>query len=234
MWPLPLKSVDLFARWTFRPRQHSFWPDQTDSTRKRAVNASDSKSCTRFGFLTVVEAQTGLVGGYLVVNEFARPTEFHCTAPVVADKAQQILFGSTLAPYLYGETIGQALVKKTSHLPPTVIFTDTEPALAVRAFVDSPVALVLSKSALPEGMPVNLSAQTHRLDEAHNVPRGHGSSLVEFGIGSHRLAVSERFATEQDDLASRWQPYAANFDLHEPFERIREAIDETQLRNGGV
>src|SRR4051812_23172961 len=53
------------------------------------------------GFLTVVEdEQQGLVGGYLLLNPLGRPVEFHCTAPVKPNRAQQILYGPTLRPYL--------------------------------------------------------------------------------------------------------------------------------------
>ena len=90
------------------------------------------KSPSAVGFLTVLEhSQHGLMGGYLVLNIAGRPLEFHCTAPVKPNRAQQILYGPTLEPYLYGEQIGQALVSKSS-LEPLVIFTDRPPALAVR------------------------------------------------------------------------------------------------------
>ena len=59
------------------------------------MSASDSKSLTGIGFLTVVELpQYGLCGGLLVVNAAARPLEFHCTAPVKADRA-----GDPLRPH---------------------------------------------------------------------------------------------------------------------------------------
>ncbi|HOM16574.1 MAG TPA: hypothetical protein PLQ00_04555 [Thermoguttaceae bacterium] len=99
------------------------------------------------GFLTVVSApQTGLFGGYLVLNWAGRPLEFHCTAPVKPNRAQQILYGPTLEPYLYGEQIGRTLLSKTQH-PPLLICTDIVPALAVRQYVDWPVVLVLPSQA---------------------------------------------------------------------------------------
>ena len=46
------------------------------------------------GFLTVLEhPQHGLFGGYLLLNLAGRPVEFHCTAPVKPNRAQQILYG---------------------------------------------------------------------------------------------------------------------------------------------
>ncbi len=107
--------------------------------------ASDAASPAALGFLTVLEhEQHGLVGGYLILNAAGRPLEFHCTAPVKPSRAQQILFGRTLQPYLYGEQIGQTLLAKGS-LEPLVVCTNVELALSVRPFVDLPVALVLSE-----------------------------------------------------------------------------------------
>jgi hypothetical protein len=82
------------------------------------------------GFLTVADDdELGLVGGYLVLNAAARPVEFHCTAPLRPTRAQQILYGPTLAPYLYGELIGQTLIAKSGRTP-IVILTDQEAVLA--------------------------------------------------------------------------------------------------------
>jgi hypothetical protein len=114
------------------------------------VAQRDSKSPQQpmLGFLTVLEhEQHGLTGGYLLLTTTGRPLEFHCTAPVKPSRAQQILFGPTLAPYLYGEHIGQTLVTKGSALP-AILFTDVIPALAVGQFVESPVVMVLASAGI--------------------------------------------------------------------------------------
>ena len=60
------------------------------------------------GFLTILEHEEhGLVGGYLLFTTAGRPLEFHCTAPVKPNRAQQILFGPTLESYLYGEQMAR-------------------------------------------------------------------------------------------------------------------------------
>ena len=95
------------------------------------MSASDPKSLSAIGFLTVLEhAEQGLFGGYLVLNATGRPLEFHCTAPVRPNRAQEILYGPTLAPFLYGEQIGQTLLAKAK-TEPLLVCTDVEPALAV-------------------------------------------------------------------------------------------------------
>ena len=42
----------------------------------------------------------------MLLNLAGRPLEFHCTAPVKPNRVQQILYGPSLQPYLYGEQIG--------------------------------------------------------------------------------------------------------------------------------
>src|SRR5690348_3054964 len=107
------------------------------------MSTGDPQSQGALGFFSVLEhEQLGLVGGYLILNPSGRPLEFHCTAPIKPNRAQQILFGPTLDSYLYGEQIGQTLLAKGS-VEPWAVWTDVERALAVRDYVKLPVAMVL-------------------------------------------------------------------------------------------
>lgn len=185
----------------------------------------DTKSNAALGFLTIVEnPQYGLCGGYLVLNGCGRPLEFHCTAPIKPNRAQQILYGPTLAPFLYGEQIGQTLLSKAKNQP-LVVCTDREPALAVRQHVAMPVALVLGaeptavagiESPAPEP-----SAPARRLDRAHA-----NSVLLRFQLGPNQLAVPEGCDDDRRVICQRLGALCESFDLAEPFERIREAIEE--------
>jgi hypothetical protein len=106
------------------------------------MTAASSKPTASIGFLTVIEsAGVGLIGGYLLLNPAGRPLEFHCTAPVQTNRTQEILYGPTLKPYLFGEQIGQTLLNK-SKLTPVAVCTDCQAALAVRQFASVPVVLV--------------------------------------------------------------------------------------------
>lgn len=189
------------------------------------MSASDSKSLPAIGFLTVLDTpDAGLVGGYLVLNTAGRPLEFHCSAPVKANRAQQILYGPTLAPFLYGEQIGQTLLAKAK-LEPFVVYTDVEPALAVRDYVEFPVALVMpagDKEEAQAGAPL-------RMEAGHGgVPAPKSSRLVEFALAGQRLAVPAVHELDRERIAQAWQSHAENFDLGEPFGRIREALEEAQ------
>jgi hypothetical protein len=152
--------------------------------------------------------------------------EFHCTAPVKPNRAQQILFGPTLEPYLYGEQIGQTLVSKGAATP-AVVYTDVPPALAMRDFVDMPVALVLAADESPaQQVSAAAPAQSQwRVDRSHKL-----SGAITFALGANRLAVTERHRADEKTILSRWLALDS-FDLAEPFERIRDAIAEAQRQS---
>lgn len=185
------------------------------------MSASGSKSVPSVGFLTVQEfTDLGLIGGYLILNAVGRPLEFHCTAPVRPNRAQEILYGPTLAPFLYGEQIGQTLVAKSKSRP-MFVCTDVEPVLSAREFVPVPVVLITQCGAEASGQ--------LRLDAAHpTTPAPKGRQLLRFQLAGREAAVAEAHAGDQNKVVEQWQPHAAAMDLLEPFGRLREAIEEAQ------
>lgn len=186
-----------------------------------------------FGFLTVVQQPSqGLVGGYLLLNAQARPLEFHCTAPVRASRTQEILYGATLDPYLYGEQIGRTLFQACKQRP-AAIFTDRPAALSVAEHSAAPVWLVLNdEPAAPtdqlasNGIVATISPAAHalndRADAAHHAP----ANTRSLQCGAYRLA--SRATDAARGMEERIEAAVAAFDLGEPFERIRAAIDESQ------
>jgi hypothetical protein len=170
------------------------------------MTASSKTSQPCLGFLTVLEnAEHGFLGGYLLLSAAGRPLEFHCTAPIRASRTQEILYGPTLRPFLYGEQIGQTLLTK-SKLTPLVVCTDSEPALAVRDFTDSPVVLVLGATA---GLPSSVSAG-------------------QFHLAANQVASAPGHLGDEQLIRAAWPSLADHLDLLEPFDRIREALDEAQ------
>ena len=186
----------------------------------------------RLGFFTVIDhGPQGLYGGYLITNLVGRPLEFHCTAPLKPNRAQEILYGPTLEPYLYGEQIGQTLLAKAK-AKPVLVCTDRRAALCVREFVDTPVALIIAASNQiengAESQNINDDSQKRwRLDRAHAAE----NQLAEFHLGRNHLAVPERLDGERKAITERLADLSESFDLAEPFQRITEAIEEA--RRGG-
>ena len=89
------------------------------------------------GFLTILQEPAGTLGGYLVTNLWGRPLEFRLTSAVQPNRVQQILYGSTLATYVYAEVIGKTLVEKTA-TPTQAILTDSADVLHLRRLIDVP------------------------------------------------------------------------------------------------
>lgn len=192
----------------------------------------DTKSKPALGFLTVVEdRQHGLFGGYLVVNTSGKPLEFHCTAPIKPNRAQEILYGPTLLPYLYGEQIGQTLLT-TAKAEPLVVCTDRRPALALGEYIDVPVVLVLPPEG-PRDETAGEPTSSGHLDKTWRIdaPHAGGPSLVSFQLGRNHLALPAADTFGRELLTDRLAPMADSFDMSEPFDRIRDAIEEA--RQGG-
>ena len=160
-----------------------------------------------FGFLTVHEsAAHGVFGGYLVVDALGRPLEFHCTAPVRVSRAQQILYGPTLAGYLHGRQIGGALLSEAG-LAPAVVFTDEPSVLEVRPHTRLPVALVRRSDA----------------EQADGGFRG-----TAFTLGDAEVIPPPDDPVGREAIRAGLAELADTVDLCEPFDRIRAAIDEAQ------
>lgn len=173
------------------------------------MSQPDRRLDSAFGYITAVESPDhGFFGGYLIVSLLGRPLEFHCTAPVRPSRAQQILYGPTLGPYLLGEQIGGTLVK-AAKITPDIVLTDREALLHARELLGVPMALVLSA------------------DELRQL-----CSNSQIAIGACKLQLP--FGYEQDEplVTNLLAHLTQRVDLAEPFGRIREAILEAQ-RIGG-
>jgi len=170
--------------------------------------SSASKSAACLGFLTVVEQpELGLIGGYLLLNAAGRPLEFHCTAPVKANRAQEILYGPTLQPFLYGEQIGQALLARTK-LSPLVVCTDSQPVLAARDFTHVPMVVVREQGTGDGGQGTG--------------DRG------SFSLARNCVRPALHYSSDEVAIREAWPAQADQLDLLEPFARIREALEEAQ------
>lgn len=153
-------------------------------------------------FLTVIPEPTGWVGGYLVTNAWGRPLEFRLTSAVQPNKVQTVLYGPTLAEYLHADVIGKALVEKTS-IRPDLIVTDCLPMLGLRSRLEIPVIGVLKD------------------DPADAVAFEHARS-------STPLLLPAKFASDESLVVERLEAVDPAVDLAEPFERIREAVQEAR------
>jgi hypothetical protein len=194
-----------------------------------------TQSCeTTFGYLSAVQtAEHGYFGGYLIVCALGRPLEFHCTAPVRPSRAQEILYGPTLQPYLIGEQIGGTLLgaaKLTSRL----VLTDQAAMLAVRSRAGVPMARVLARLDEQHSAAISprLASSDMCASSGDGLSQYSPSSGEAVTVGQYELQLPPGFESERDAVLESIALAAGHIDLAEPFGRIHEAIHEAQ-RIGG-
>ena len=177
----------------------------------------------RLGFLTAVEdAERGYVGGLLITNRFGRPLEFQCTAPVKPNRTQQILYGPTLRPYVLGELIGRTLLEKVG-VKPHLVLVESLDLLDLRAATSTPVVSLLSNVKSPKAKKTG-DSENQRIEQNGQSEETMPNSLR---LGNEAVV----FHTSHDEDRTEIEKFAklvpADADLREPFERVREALEET-------
>ncbi len=183
-----------------------------------------------FGFLsTLASPEHGHFGGYLIVSPLGRPLEFHCTSPVRPSRAQEILYGPTLQPYLLGEQIAGALLQ-AAKLAPRLLLTDTAAILSARPLAKAPMALLLSLATVDPTFDNSHGDHAAFVRSADESGLGHFDRQV--AAGGYNLQLPTGFEAEKHFVAEFATQLSQHVDLAEPFGRIHEAIREAQ-RIGG-
>lgn len=150
--------------------------------------------------------ERGWYGGYLALNLLGRPLEFHCTAPLKASRTQEILYGPTLESYLVAEQIGKRLVENVKGaLRPALILANRPAALTLSALIDPPVVYVPEES----------EEELARSDD-----------LIEVAFRGQPAFLDATAAHRQAEVQTIWERLGSSWELAEPFQRIREALDE--------
>lgn len=193
------------------------------------------------GYLSTLEsADHGYFGGYLMVSLLGRPLEFHCTAPVRPSRAQQILYGLTLRPYLLGEQIGGTLLREAK-LRPELILTDQIDAFCLRSQATVPLVCLVGGTPEKESQ----DPTGHAADDGPAIIGG----LVEgpilplpaspsanapqpatyrFSAGGCDWQLPNGFEADRPLVVDLLTRLAKHVELAEPFGRIHEAICEAQ------
>ncbi len=171
--------------------------------------ATPGRESPSVGYLAVIEdPRFGFTGGLLVVSAQGRPLEFHCSTPLLPTRAQEILFGPTLRPYVCGELIAGSLVA-AAKIKPTVL-------------------LLRDPAAAPPGASVpTLLVQAAPQDE--ETPPGEADWLA---IGETRLVLLAGAERGLSEIRQPLETLGGHVAIDEPFERVHEAIREAQRISG--
>jgi hypothetical protein len=183
---------------------------------------------TTFGYLSVINSvEHGYFGGYLIVGPLGRPLEFHCTAPVRPSRAQQILYGPTLEPFLLGEQIAGAMLD-AAKLKPRLILTNCEATLHARSRISSPMVLLCANADATAGTADSTSASTDRAASSPTSSGPHES----FSVDAFEFILPIGFESDRVEATRLLTDFVCQIDLAEPFGRIEEAIREAQRLGG--
>jgi hypothetical protein len=181
------------------------------------MDADTSKTLAAFGFLTILESpEHGWFGGYLVLSPLGRPLEFRCSTPVSPTRAQEILYGASLRPYLFAELIGQSLLAG-SELPVSTILTDQPDMLLLAVMRGEEVLLVDAPSP---------AAANESVDSGRSVAGQALGATCE--LNQCRVTAAPTSPLDEARLRALLEPLAGNVFLLEPFDRIRAALAEMQ------
>ena len=191
-----------------------------------STDSSSSNATTKLiGYLSFVTLPgAGIVGGLLLVNDRARPVEFHCTTPMPMSRVNEILYGATHREALVSDQLGKALVKqalqstKNTKRSIELLVTDDVDALELRPQIALPVTLLASDE---------LGVQE---SESNSAERNNDSDTLRtewsFEIGSHCFTNTADYPQDREVIRDCLSKLGSTWDLAEPFERIRDAINE--------
>jgi len=190
---------------------------------------------TTIGFLGYREFDDGesYRGAILVTDEWGKPLEFRCTAPVRPTKLQRTLYGKSLLPHILTELIGAPLISSVREKPQFILICD-EAYFDVRHKVSSPVIRVASPSRAPTDAPERaVSSSVIRVaspggSKVKQEERPNSKSLL-LQSASGKFAQVEieahwKFAADLDSSGERLRDLFGRWDLTEPFQRLTEGL----------
>lgn len=149
-------------------------------------------------------------GAVLVIDEWGKPIEFRCTAPVRPTTLQRTLYGNSLLPHILTELIGAPLLAALRE-PPHLILLSSDDFMAVRHKVSVPVFKVtrpageVKQDAPATSKPLLLQSASGKFVPVEVLP--HWKFVPDLDASNELLR----------ELFGRW-------DLTEPFQRLTEGL----------
>lgn len=166
---------------------------------------------TCIAFLGYQEFDDGeaIRGAILATDEWGKPLEFRCTAPVRPTQLQRTLYGTSLLPHVLTELIGKPLFNSLKEKPQLVLINEAA-YFDVRHKIDLPVIRI------------------KKVNEARGNENGKSKSLlIQSASGKFEsldIAPHWNFATDLDAVSQRLTELFGRWDLKEPFDRLREGL----------
>jgi hypothetical protein len=172
------------------------------------------------GFLQVLEiAPDTFLGAILVTLPTSVPVEFRVTLPVRPTSIQKSLYGDSMVPYIGTELCGTQLLESITH-DLELVLVSPQYMLGVRPNSAAPVIFL-----------ENNQSETPSNGANQDQPESNEATTAKsWQIASSKnqpifLTTAPGFAEDYNTTQALIAELAVRFDLLEPFERIKRAID---------
>lgn len=165
------------------------------------------------GFLGYREFDNGKAyrGAILVTDEWSKPLEFRCTAPVRPTQLQRTLYGKSLLPHVLTELIGAPLIFSVREKPQLILIAE-EAYFEVRLKVSAPVIRVARSGGVKAKQEDQPKSKSLLLQSA-------SGKFAQVEIEAHW-----KFADDLDSSGERLRDLFGRWDLTEPFQRLAEGL----------
>ena len=169
----------------------------------------------KIGFYSLFETDVkdSYVGTILITDSYGIPLEFKCTHSVKATAIQKALYGERLQPYIGIELCGGPLIKSLTNSP-DFIFVTAPYLLTMRSKITTPVILINRKEKEKETEPEEYIKT--------------GKIIIEHEYNTYEpleIQYHPDFAKDNKNTLEIIQTVCANFDLAEPFERMKKSVE---------
>lgn len=168
----------------------------------------------RLAFLGFMEFENGAAyrGAILITDDWGKPLEFRCTAPVKPNAVQRTLYGKTLLPHILVELIGIPLLQAVQEIPEILVIQDGL-FFDLRHKKEIPLIRLRRQGAdvkvsddREKAKPIIISSASGRFDPV--VIEAHWQFADDMDLSQERLR----------ELFGRW-------DLIEPFDRLTKGLE---------
>lgn len=170
-------------------------------------------SASSIGFLGYREFDDGEAyrGAILVTDEWSKPLEFRCTAPVRPTQLQRTLYGKSLLPHVLTELIAAPLISSVREKPHLILIAE-DAYFDVRHKVSTPVIRVARPSGVKAKQEDQCKTKSLLLQSA-------SGKFAQVEIEAHW-----KFGGDLDASGDRLRDLFGRWDLTEPFQRLAEGL----------
>jgi hypothetical protein len=179
-----------------------------------SVEQVNEGSISSIGSLGYREFDNGQAyrGAILVTDDWSKPLEFRCTAPVRPTQFQRTLYGKALLPHVLTELIGVPLISSVREKPQLILIVD-EAYFDVRHKVTEPVIHVARSIGSNGGKPDQQPKSKSLLLQSAS------GKFAQVEIEAHW-----KFPSDIESAGERLRDLFGRWDLIEPFQRLAEGL----------